>query len=289
MNIIKNALKIIPDSIYISMIYYRHFQKIPNLKEPVTMNEKIQWLKLHDRRPEYVEIVDKIKAKEYVSNIIGEEYIIPTLGTWGKGEDIEFDRLPDRFVLKTNHDSHGIIICRDKSKLDRNLTISFFNRRLKNNGFWYGREWPYKPVKPRILAEKYLSDSDDGLALNDYKFYCFGNKVDSVMICTDRAIGSPKFYFFDRDWKLKRYNKRGKAAPDGFTLPKPEAIDEMFRIAEVLAGAVNAPLLRVDLYSVKGRIYFGELTLYPTSGFDDNIVPEADQYLGSLVDINIGK
>ena len=283
MKALKKALRCLPDSAYVKMVYYKHFKKFPNLKNPKTLNEKIQWLKLHDHRPEYSRMVDKIEAKKYVAEIIGEEYIIPNLGVWDRAEDIDFDSLPDQFVIKCNHDSHGVVVCKDKSSLDFSAVKEKLAGRLKVNGYWYAREWPYKAVRPRILAEEYLSDSDDGQDLNDYKFYCFGDYVDSVMMCIERGTGNPKFYFFDRDWKLKRYNKRGKEAPEGFTLPKPPNMDRMFEIAEKLAKAVNAPFLRVDLYNVQGKIYFGELTLYPSGGFDENRLPETDLYFGSLV------
>ena len=287
MNGIKKMLRIIPDPLYIRLVYYKHFKKWPNLKKPKTLNEKIQWLKLHDHRIEYVRMVDKVEAKEYVADIIGEDYIIPTLGIWDTPDSIDFGFLPNQFVLKCNHDSHGVVVCRDKSKLDMKETKRFLSERLKTNGYWYGREWPYKDVKPKVLAESYLSDSYDGKDLNDYKFYCFGDYVDCVLVCMERMTGDPKFYFFDKDWNLKRYNKRGQQAPKGFTLPKPDNLKKMFDLSETIAKAVNAPFLRVDLYNVKGKIYFGELTLYPSSGFDSNRLPETDLYFGNLVHLPI--
>ena len=287
MSQLKKVLRILPDPIYLRLVYYKNLKKLPDLKHPKTLNEKLQWLKLHDRRKEYSRMVDKVEAKGYVASIIGEEYIIPTLGVWDNVDDIDFDRLPNQFVMKCNHDSHGVIICRDKEKLDIEATREFFRNRLKINGFWYGREWPYKNVKPKILAEEYISDSTDGNDLNDYKFYCFGDYVDSVMVSIERATGNPKFYFFDRDWNLKRYNKRGKEAPADFSIPQPPNTDQMFNIAETLSKAVNAAFLRVDLYNVNGKIYFGELTLYPASGFDGNRLLETDLYFGSLVKLPI--
>lgn len=255
-----------------------------DLENPKTFNEKLQWLKLHDRKDIYTTMVDKYEAKKYVADMIGEGYIIPTLGVWNRFEDIDFDSLPDQFVLKCTHDSGGLVICRDKSKLDKKAAKKRIKRSLKKNFFLVGREWPYKNVRPRIIAEKLMTEAENSeKALVDYKFYCFGGKVDSVMLCMDRETGNPKFYFFDKQWNLKRYNKRGKSAPKDFTLPKPKNMDEMFEIAEVLSQ--NLPFVRVDLYNIQGKIYFGELTFFPDSGFDKNRLPETDLYFGSLVDL----
>ncbi len=281
--------RIIPDKLYIMMVYYYHFHKFPNLKHPQTLNEKIQWLKLYDRRPEYIRMVDKTTAKDYVAEIIGYEHIIPTLCIWDRAEDIDFNSLPNQFVLKCNHDSGTIVICRDKNNFDYDSAIAKLSRGLSKNAFWYGREWPYKNIKPRILAETYMTDSDDATELTDYKFYCFNGVVDCVVCCYERQSGDPKFYFFDRNWKLKRYNKRGKSAPENFTMPKPDNIMEMFDLAEKLAAHINSPFIRVDLYNSKGKIYFGELTLYPSSGFDVGRLPETDLLFGQMVKLPIDK
>lgn len=255
-----------------------------NLENPQTFNEKLQWLKLYDRKPIYTTMVDKYAAKEYVASIIGDEYIIPTLGIWDRFVDIDFNTLPNQFVLKCTHDSGGLVICKDKSKLDIAAARKKINKSLKTNYFYSGREWPYKDVKPRIIAEKYISDSMGSSTLTDYKFYCFRGVADCVLVCFGRETGNTRFYFFDKEWKLKRYNKQGKAAPEGFTVPKPECMDKMFQIAEMLAKDI--PAVRVDLYQSCGHIYFGELTFYPASGFDPNRSPEADYYFGSLIDLS---
>lgn len=281
----RTKYKIKSDKLFIQLSYYARMGKVLDLKHPKTMNEKLQWLKLYNRRPEYTAMVDKCAAKEYVASIIGEEYIIPTIGIWNDAKDIDFDSLPLQFVLKANHDSgEGMVICKDKSKLDKDDAIQKLNTSLKHNYFYLGREWPYKNVKPCVFAEKYISDDESG-ALTDYKFYCFDGHVDSVMLCIDRQINDPKFYFFDRDWNLRRYNKRGKAAPVGFTLPKPDGIERMFEIASILSK--NIPFARIDLYNVKGKIYFGEITLFPSSGFDVNRLPETDLYFGNMIKLPI--
>ena len=227
--------------------------------------------------------------KKYIAGEIGEQYVIPTLGVWERFEDIDFETLPDQFVLKCTHDSGGLVICRDKKTLDIEKAKEKINRSLKTNYYYSGREWPYKDVKPRIIAEQYMSDKatqTEGLsekALVDYKFFCFQGVADSVMVCTERETGEPKFYFFDKEWKLKKYNKRGKEAPDHFTLPKPKDMDKMFAMAERLSRDI--PYVRVDLYNINDLIYFGELTFFPDSGFDANILPESDRYWGDMIQL----
>ena len=277
----KKLLRILPDRIYISLMYYKHFKRFPNLKNPKTFNEKLNWLKLHNRKDEHTMLVDKFLVKEYISDVLGEEYVIPTLGVWEHANEIDFDSLPNQFVLKWNHDSGSVIICRDKSKFDISSAIEKLNKYEDHNGYWYGREWPYKNIKRKIIAEQYIEDETGGLV--DYKFFCFDGVVDSVMICLDRHIGDPKFYFFDEDWNLKRLNIRGKEAPADFTVRKPDCIDEMFAIAKRLS--VGHPFVRVDLYECSGIIYFGELTFYPDSGFDSNLLSETDVYFGKLLNL----
>lgn len=274
---------IISDEIFIKAYYYNIFHRHIDLKNPQTLNEKLQWLKLYDRKSEYTTMVDKYAVKQYVADKIGEEYIIPTLGVWNHFDEIDFNKLPNQFVLKCTHDSGGLIICKDKSKLDLKTAKQKIEKSLKHNYYLSGREWPYKNVKPRIIAEKYMTDSPDIDEFTDYKFYCFNGYVDCVLTCIERSTGNPKFYFFDKDWKLLRYNKRGKEAPADFTLPKPENIEEMFRIASELSKGI--PFLRVDLYNSSGKIYFGELTFFPDSGWDPNRLPEIDLYFGDLVDL----
>ena len=196
---IKYAMRIIPDRAYIQMYYFAHFKKFCNLKNPKTYNEKLNWLKLHDKNPIYTRIVDKFEAKEYVKNIIGDQYIIPTLGVWDNFDDIDFDKLPQQFVLKCTHDSEGLVIVKDKDKLDKEMAKNKIESALKQNFFYIGREWPYKNVKPRIIAEKYMEDHIDG-ELRDYKFYCFSGKPLYCQVISDRSTNET-IDFFDMNWK----------------------------------------------------------------------------------------
>ena len=271
------------DELYLKIVYWLSMGKRLNLKNPTTFNEKLQWLKLYNRKPEYTVMVDKVKAKEYVAKIIGEEHIIPTLGVWDDPDEIDFDKLPNQFVLKCSHDSGGLVICRDKAKLDKDKAQKRIEFCLKRNYYIATREYPYKDVPHKILAEKYMTNNGGTEELTDYKFFCFNGHVDCVMVCIDRHIGDTKFYFFNREWKLLRLNPRGIAAPEGFTIPKPANMDEMFDMASKLSQGI--PFVRVDLYDINNRIYFGEMTFFPDSGCDPNLLPETDKYFGNLLHI----
>ena len=273
----------IDDKEYLEKLFRASMDYDLDLQNPKTFNEKLQWLKLYDRKPEYTIIVDKYKVRDYIADKIGEEYLIPLLGVWDDPDDIDFDSLPNKFVLKCNHDSGGLSICSDKNTFDVNIAKIKLKKSLKTNYYYSGREWPYKNVPRKIIAEKYMVDDSNSNEFTDYKFFCFNGYVDCVMVCLDRNSGDTKFYFFDKDWKLKRLNKRGKEAPKGFTIPEPECIDEMFDIASKLSEGF--PFVRIDLYQSYGKVYFGEMTFYPDSGFDNNITREADLYLGSLINL----
>lgn len=270
------------DKWFLKSLWKRTFGYELDLKQPKTFNEKLQWLKLHDRKPIYTTLVDKYRAKQWVADKIGEQYVIPTLAVYESVDEIDLDKLPDKFVLKCNHDSGNVVICRDKSTFDLQAAKQKLAAALKKNYYWMAREWPYKNVKRCIIAEKFVQDQEDG-GLVDYKFFCFDGKADCVMVCVDRHIKQTKFYFFDRDWQLKRLNFRGKEAPEGFSLPKPKSLDKMFELSSTLSEGI--PFVRVDLYDVAGEILFGEMTFFPDAGFDSRILPEADLYFGGLLKI----
>ena len=272
------------DELYLKLLFYFTMGKRLDLKHPKTFNEKLQWLKLYNRRPEYTTMVDKYAVKDYVADKIGKEYIIPTLGVWDKPEQIEWDKLPNQFVLKTTHGggNSGVVICKDKSTFNREQAIAKLNRSLQSDIYVNFREWPYKNVPKRIIAEEYIEDSRSK-ELVDYKFFCFDGYVDSVMVCLDRQEGDTKFYFFDSKWQLKRYDIYSVNVPNDFTLSKPIFVDEMFNIAEKLSAGI--PHARVDLYSVDGHIYFGEITLFSASGMDLDLLPTTDLHFGNLINI----
>lgn len=265
---------------------FRYYVGRPlDLENPKTLNEKMQWLKLHDRNPEHTVLVDKVEAKGRVREILGDRYVIPTLAVYDSADGIDFDALPERFVLKCNHDSHSVVVCRDKRSLDRKKVKRDFAKALKHNYYYDYREWPYKDVRPRILAEEYVTDGDGSDVLTDYKFYCFNGRADCVMICTGRATGNLRYYFFDRDWNFKPYTNDDTDLPADFTLPKPSGMDEMFDIAEKLSKGMK--FVRIDLYQSNGQILFGEYTFFTDSGYDTDLTPEADRYFGDLLDLGI--
>lgn len=269
-----------PDKIYLKWYFYSRVGYKLDLNNPKTFNEKLQWLKLNNRKPEMVKMVDKVDAKEYVAKIIGEEYIIPTLGVYDSVDEIDFDKLPNQFVLKCTHDSGGIVICSDKSKLDIEAAKAKLRRGLKVNYYYQNREWPYKQVKPRIIAEQYMVD-ESGYELKDYKFFCFDGEVKLLFIASDRGLKTEetKFDFFDTDFNhLPFLNGHPNATKP---IDRPKGFEEMKKIAARLSQ--GQPHLRVDLYDINGRIYFGELTFYHWSGMTPFEPKEWDYKLGEWI------
>lgn len=273
----------ISDKRYLKMKYKYMFGKDLDLKNPKTFNEKLQWLKLYDRNPEYTKLVDKYEVKKYVSQIIGEKYIIPTLGIYNSFDEIDFDKLPNQFVMKCTHDSGSTIICKDKKTFNIAEAKEKINKFLKTNYYLSGREWPYKNVKPRILIEKYMENTD-GTSIYDYKFYCFNGKTDYVMLCTERETGNPKFFFLDKNGILMEdFTKDGKRYGENLKVKNIDNLGEMLKIAEKLSQGIK--FLRVDLYNVNGNIYFSEFTFYPSSGFDLNRLEITDKVFSEKLKI----
>ena len=271
----------VQDDIFLMKMFRAALGMQLDLSNPVTFNEKLQWLKLYDRRPEYTMMVDKYLVRDYIANKLGEEYLIPLLGVWDDPDEIDFDSLPDRFVLKCNHNSGlGMCICKDKSALNIKKVKADLRKGLKQDYYLTGREWPYKNVPRKIIAEKYMEDNTFH-ELRDYKFFCFNGVADCVMVCLGRSTGNTKFYFYDKEWKLCRYNILGKSIIGNGDVEKPDNISDMFAIAEKLSQGI--PFSRIDLYNVNQKIYFGEITFFPDSGFDSNLLPETDIYFGSKI------
>lgn len=283
----RSLLKQLPDSIYLRLMYRKAFGKRLNLSNPQTFNEKLQWLKLHDRKPIYTTMVDKYLAKQYVADVIGPQYVIPTLGVWERAEDIDFDKLPDQFVLKCTHDSGSVIICKDKKSLNIDETIKKLNAALRTNFYWSGREWPYKNVKPRIIAEEYLEDKTTPVnGLIDYKFYCFNGKPQFLYCGFANIIDGQKhdlLSFYDLDWQPAPFY-RTDYDPLPFLVGKPENLNEMIRISEMLSKDI--PFLRVDLYNINGQAFFSELTFAPGSGYGAFSPPEWENRIGEMITLS---
>lgn len=259
---VRYALRFLPDELYIQLNYFAHFKKFANLKNPVTYNEKLNWLKLHDHNPLYTMLVDKYEVKKYVEKIIGGGYIIPTLGIWEHFEDINFEALPNQFVLKCTHDSEGLVIVKDKDNLDKKTAKVKIENCLKQNFYYIGREWPYKNVKPRIIAEKYMEDTETG-ELRDYKFFCFNGEPKAMYIATGRGINQTKFDYYDMEFNHLDITQKypNTDTPN----KKPNCFDEMIILAQKLSYGI--PHVRIDFYEVNGKVYFGEMTFYHLSGF----------------------
>lgn len=272
----------IPSDKFLKIQYRIMMGKPLNLDNPKTFNEKLQWLKINDKQPRYTSMVDKYEAKEYASQIIGDEYIIPTLGVWDKFSDIDFDKLPNRFVLKCTHDSGGLVICKDKSKLDFVAANKKINKCMRRNFYDANREWPYKNVKPRIIAEKYIAvDGDD---LPDYKVHCFNGEPKFVLVCRDRfSTGGLTEDFYDTNWNLMDVKR--PHIPHGKTpMDRPPQLEEILELSKKLAK--DTLFLRVDFYIIEGKVYFGELTFFPASGHGKFEPEEYDKTIGDWISLN---
>ena len=268
------------DKSYLEKIYKANLHKPLNLEHPRTFNEKLQWLKLYNRRPEYTIMVDKYKVREYIANQLGEEYLIPLLGVWDDPDEIDFDTLPDQFVLKCNHNSGlGMCICKDKSKLNIEKVKLDLRKGLKQNYYLTGREWPYRDVPRKIICEKYMEDQSMQ-ELRDYKFFCFGGVARCYKVDFDRFVEHHANYY-DMDNNILTLGE--KICPPIFEkdLELPETLTEMKRLAEILSK--GNPFLRVDFYDIDGHVYFGELTFFPAGGFGEFLSPEWDDKLGQWI------
>ena len=263
------------DRKYLEKIYKIIMGSPLNLNDPQTLNEKLQWLKLYDKKPIYTKMVDKYEVRDIISKKVGNEYLVPLLGVWDKFDDIDFDSLPDKFVLKCTHDSGGLVICTEKKKFDKRKAKRKINYCLRKNYYISSREWPYKNVKPRIVAEKYMVD-ESGWELKDYKIFCFNGHAEYVEVDFNRYV-EHKLNPYDFDWNPLDFCDSSK---NDFTvnIPRPKRLEDMRMIAEKLSKDLD--FLRVDFYSIGDRIYIGELTLSPGSGFIQFNPRETDLYYG---------
>lgn len=267
------------DKLYLRLIYWQKMGKVLNLDEPKRFNEKLQWLKLYDQNPNYSAFVDKYEVKRVVANLIGEKYIIPSYGVWDSFEEIDFSKLPNQFVLKCTHDSGGLVICKDKSQLDKGKAEKKIKKSLKSNYYLQGREWPYKNVKPRVLAEAYMED-DSGYELKDYKLMCFEGEPKLIQVHRGRFSGHTQDYY-DMDWN-KLDIIQGCPQSDMFT-PKPECFEEMVELTRKLAKGIHH--VRIDWYCINGNLLFGEMTFFDSSGFDDFEPDYYNDLLGSWINL----
>lgn len=283
MTIIKKSLRFLPDKAYIMLYHRLRVGRKLNMKNPTTLNEKLQWMKFNYRFPLQSIVSDKLLVRDYVADKIGEEYLIPLIGTWEKYDDINFEKLPNKFVMKCNHDSGGLVVCTDKYNLNHKEARKKIEKSLNSNFFYIGREYQYKNINPMIICEQFISDH--GNVPMDYKIYCFNGIPDVILVCRDRFSKNThraSYLFFDQNWKFLPLNK-GDDELGEVDIAKPKNLDMMIEIAKKLSE--DFLFARIDLYNIDGRIYFGEITLSPNSGFDPDIKYETDLMFGEKLKI----
>ena len=262
--IFTRTCKWLPDRLYLQLLFFLHFGRFINLKNPKTFSEKLQWLKLYNRRPEYTQLVDKYAVKQYVANKIGEEHIIPTISVWNRPEDIDFDKLPNSFVLKTTHSCGGVgvVICKDKRKLNIKDAIKKLNNSLKTDLSKSMREWPYKNVPHKIIAEKYIED--ESREPKDYKFFCFDGNPLYCQVIRNRFI-KETIDFYDSDWNHMPFTGLNPNVGNGLNhVVKPLCLEDLINKCQKLSAGI--PFVRIDFYIIDNCYYFGEMTFYPASG-----------------------
>lgn len=284
-NLLLRTSRIIPKRLYLKLLFRLMVGYKLHLNNPRTFNEKIQWLKLHDKNSLYPIIVDKLSVKQYITQVLGSDYVFDTIGEWEKPEEINFTSLPNRFVLKTTHGGGncGVIICKDKSRFNKQLAVKLLNASLIQDIGGKFLEWPYSKVRPRILAEPYMEQSD-GSELIDYKVHCFNGIPRFILVCAGRNSKEGMTEdFYDIDWN--RMNcARVKHPNSNFEIEKPSCLSAMLQIASQISRTF--PFLRVDFYIINQQLFIGELTLYPASGFSPFIPSKMDYIFGEWLNIN---
>lgn len=278
---------LLPDSWYLKYRYKQVFGRSLDLKHPKAFSEKNQWLKLHDRKPIYSKLVDKYEVKPIIAKIIGDEYIINTLGVWDNYDDIDFDKLPNQFVLKCTHDSASITICLDKTKFDKNQHAWKYNNIYMKRDYYHyeNKQWAYKGIKPRIIAEEYIQD-DQYDSLSDYKLYCFNGVARGVYVTINRFTNL-SVSMYDMDWNLMPFEH---IHPNqGEKIEKPKNLELMRELAEKVAKFIDNPFVRVDFYETNGKVYFGEITFYPEGGMCYFKPEKWDYIMGSWMKLPVDK
>lgn len=271
-----------PDEEYISRKFSATVGYALRLDAPKTFNEKLQWLKLNDRKPEYTVMVDKYKVQDYIASKIGSQYLIPLLGVWDAPDEIDFSLLPDKFVLKCNHNSGcGMCICKDKSALNIKKVKADLKRGLSQDYYLTGREWPYKDVPRKIIAEQFMKSDAGGLT--DYKIHCFNGEPKLILVCKDRFTQTGLTEdFFSPQWE--HLDIRRPTHPNSLTeIAKPAELSEILALSKKLSEGI--PFLRVDFYIIDHKVYFSELTFYPASGFEKFVPEQWDDTLGSWLEL----
>lgn len=276
--------RVLPDRLYLEMLYRVRLGTSPDFVHPSTFNEKLNWLKLNDRNPMYTKLADKYEVRNFVKEIIGENYLIPILGVWNSAEEIEFDKLPDQFVLKCTHDSASVVICEDKKNFDVDSARRKLSAALNTNYYYPAREWPYKNIVPRIIAEKYMSD-ESGKELKDYKVYDFNGVPELIQVDFGRFVKHER-NLYTKDWKFINQVIEYQNNPN-VVIDEPSHLKEMLMLAEELAKSIPSPSVRTDFYSCGDRIFFGEITFYQEAGFARFSSSAYEKELGDMIHLPI--
>lgn len=283
-DMIRKCPHLMSDKFYLSVLWKMKMGYKLDWKHPKTFNEKLQWLKLYDRNPLYTALVDKYRVKQWLADKFGEQYIIPTLAVYNSVDEIDLDKLPNQFVLKCNHDSGSVVICRDKSSFDLEAAKRKLDEALKKNFYWEAREWPYKNVNRCVFAENYLEEVEDDII--DYKMMVFNGKVKCSFTCTNRKSREGlNVTFFDKDWERMPFIRHYPA--DNKPIEKPASYEKMVQFSEELSELF--PFSRVDFYEIKGKPFFGEITFYPGGGFEEFSPQRWDFALGNWIKLPTDK
>lgn len=276
----KGRLNWMPDKLYLTLMFRSKMGYWMNWKNPQTFNEKLQWLKIHDRNPLYTKLVDKYEVRKYIAEKIGEEYLIPLLGVWDSVDDIDFGKLPNQFVLKCTHDSGSVIICKDKNNFDIKLAKDKLRQAQKINYYLLSREWPYKAVKPRIIAEVYINDNESS-DLNDFKLFCFDGKVSFIQVDLNRFTNHTR-NIYNPQWIKQNFEIALPSSKQ--KVEEPNTLNEMLKLSKELSKGI--PHLRCDWYCVKNKLYFGEVTFYHGAGFENFKPNKWDLEWGNMINVN---
>lgn len=270
------------DSIFVRLLWKAKTGTALNLNHPKSFNEKLQWLKLYNKRPEYTIMVDKVKVKDYVASVIGKDFVIPTLGVWDDPEKINFNKLPDKFVIKCNHNSGtGMYICTDKKQMDVKKVKEGLKKGLKENYFIYNREYPYKDVPRRIIAEQFLEPDKELKDLMDYKLFCFDGEVKIIEVDYNRFIHHNR-NLYTPEWKRMEVEIEFPSEP-GKEFQRPNGLEMAIEAAQKLSKGI--PHVRVDFYIVNGHVYFGEMTFFHGSGMEKITPASFNEEMGSWIHV----
>ena len=285
LGLVRKTKFLYPDAFYLKMLFRLRMGEKLDLKNPKSFNQKLQWLKLYNHNPAYTKMVDKYAVKEYVASKLGEQYIIPTIGVWETPEQIEWNKLPKQFVLKTTHGGGGggVAICKNINSFDKNKALQTLSVSMKSDIYKNLREWPYKGVKKQIIAEELLVPEDGDL--KDYKVLCFNGKPKLIEFHSGRFTDSHTQDFYDTDWHKMPITQNGYGETSPTIAPKPELLEKMLGLCEILAAGM--PHVRIDWYYCNGKLYFGEITFFDGSGFEKFDNYNDDLLLGSWIDLNL--